>query len=109
MAYVVYATHGSGGGAFVGGKALKMQRMSQIVVADLYITSHTHVRAAFKEAIYLPDLSNNSVRLREQVYVNSSSMLHWGGYAEVKGYKPGSQGAPIIVLHGTKKQVDVTL
>lgn len=107
--YTLYATHGSGGGAFVGAKALKMQRMSNIVLADVYVMSHTHVKMAFKEAVYVPDLYNNNVRLMEQTFVNSSALLNWGGYAEVKGYKPGAQASPHIILHADPKRVEVTL
>jgi hypothetical protein len=70
---------------------------------------HTHWKAAFKEAIYLPDLQNNRVRLVEQTFVNSSALLNWGGYAQVHGYKPGVKGSPYIRLHGKRREVEVTL
>src|SRR5690606_334258 len=100
ICYTIYVTHGRGGGSLQGGKALKMARLANLVVADVYMVGHTHWKAAFKEAIYLPDLQNNRVRLIEQTFVNSSALLDWGGYAQVHGYKPGAKGSPYIRLHG---------
>jgi len=109
VCYTVYVTHGRGGGALQGGKVLRMARMANVVVADLYIMGHSHFKAAFKEAVYVPDLYNNRVRLVEQTFVNSSALLDWGGYAQVAGYKPGAKGSPYIRLHGKRHEVEVTL
>ncbi len=109
VCYTIYVTHGRGGGALQGGKALRMARLANIAVADVYIMGHTHWKAAFKEAVYVPDLYNNRVRLVEQTFVNSSALLDWGGYAQVHGYKPSAKGSPYIRLHGTRHEVEVTL
>lgn len=107
--YTIYHTHGRGGGALQGGKVLRMARMAGIVLADIYISSHTHFKVVFKESIYVPDLYNNNVRLVEQTFLNSSANLHWGGYAQVQGYKPGAQGSPVTRLYADPKRVEVTL
>src|SRR5690606_4683548 len=64
--YTIYHTHGRGGGALQGGKVLRMARMANVVLADIYISSHTHFKVVFKESIDVPDLYNNNVRLVEQ-------------------------------------------
>jgi predicted phosphodiesterase len=107
--FTVYVTHGSAGGAMEGGKALAMARQGNIVLADCYLMGHSHWKAAFKQSIYVPDLYNNKVRLVEQTFVNTSSLLSWGGYAQVKGYKPGAQGSPHITLLPEPKRVEVSL
>jgi predicted phosphodiesterase len=107
--YTIYATHGNTGAALEGGKALAMGRMASVVLADCYLVGHSHWKAAFKQSIYVPDLYNGKVRLVEQTFVNTSSLLDWGGYAQVKGYKPGAQGSPHITLWADPKRVEVSL
>lgn len=107
--YTAYHTHGRGGGALQGGKVLRMARMANVVMAQIYIHSHSHFKVAFKESIYVPDLYNNKVRLVEQTFVNSSANMHWGGYAQVAGYKPGAQGSPYLTLLPDERGVLVTL
>jgi len=107
--YTIYHTHGRGGGALQGGKVLRMARMANVVLADIYISSHTHFKVSFKEAVFVPDLHNNKVRLVEQTYINSSSNLAWGGYAQVQGYKPGVMGSPLLKLYAEPKRVEVIL
>jgi len=82
-----------------------MARMASVVLADIYIMSHTHFKVSFKEAVFVPDLHNNKVRLVEQTYINSSSNLAWGGYAQVQGYKPGVMGSPLLKLYADPKRV----
>lgn len=108
-AFTLYHTHGRGGGALQGGKVLRMARMSNVILADVYIASHTHFKVAFKESVWVPDLYNNKVRLMEQTFVNSSALLSWGGYAQVAGYKPSALGSPHITLVPEPKEVRVTL
>lgn len=108
-AFTIYTTHGRGGGALQGGKTLRMARMANVVMADLYIMGHTHFKAAFKESLWVPDVYNNNMRLVEQTFLNSSAMLNWGGYAQVAGYKPGAQGSPHVTLLAEPKEVRVTI
>lgn len=108
-AFTVYHTHGRGGGALQGGKVLRMARMSNVILADVYVSSHTHFKVVFKESVWVPDLHNNKVRLMEQTFVNSSALLNWGGYAQVAGYKPSALGSPHITLIPEPKEVRVTL
>src|SRR5690606_32172469 len=109
VSYTVYVTHGRDGGSLQGGRTLKMARLATNDVAGVYNIGHTHWKAEFTEATYVPDLSNKRVRLVEQTFVNSSALLEWGGYAQVHGYKPGAKGSPYIRLHGKRREVEVTL
>lgn len=108
-AWLIYATHGASGAQLEGGKALAMARMAEVAFADVYIQSHTHWRAAFKQAVWLPDPRNNCVRLVERLFVNSSTLLSWGGYAQVKGYKPPALGSPCIRLYAEPKRAEAVV
>ena len=101
-AYGIYVQHQAGGGTTRGGKANAMGRLAETMpFADLLISSHTHWRAAFKEHVLVPDLQNETFREVEQLFVNSSTMLRWGGYGRFRGYKPSARGCPHIVLYPT--------
>jgi hypothetical protein len=101
-AYGIYMQHQSGGGGTRGGKVNAMARLAESMpYADLYVSAHTHWKAAFKEYIPVPDMNNETFRLAEQLFVNSSTMLRWGGYGRFRGYKPSATGSPHIILYPT--------
>jgi hypothetical protein len=75
----------------------------------VYLTAHTHWQAAFRESVWLPDLQNKKLMQVSQLYVNSSSLLDWGGYAQAKLYKPGAKGSPHITFYSDPKKIEVTL
>lgn len=103
MCYSIYATHGSSGGRTPGAKANGLQRLGQVVNADVCLISHTHYPMTFKESSYEIDYRNSCVVERETLYVNSGSALGYGGYSERFSLKPSSKAQPIIILDGTKK------
>jgi len=104
LCYSLYATHGASGGRTPGAKANGLQRLGQIVNADVCLISHTHYPMTFKESSYEIDYRNSIVSERETLYVNSGSALGYGGYAERFSLKPSSKAQPIIMLNGTKKE-----
>ncbi len=108
--YTAYATHGHGGGRKIGGKANKLEDMGGMILADIYMVSHTHVKLAFKDNFIVPDLYNNNIRFIERTYVNTSALLGWGGYSERGGYRPSAQGSPCVRLYGSdNKEIRVIL
>lgn len=107
--YMVYVAHGSGGGRREGGKINRLADLATIVDADIYITAHTHLPATFKTGYYRTDTSNSSVAYVEKLFVNTASALNYGGYGDVKGYKPGSKSYPSIILNGLKHEARVIL
>jgi len=106
-AYTLYMMHGWTGSRFIGGKALNLQRLSDIVLADIYVMGHTHQIQTFRDRYYVPDVRNDNLMIRERVYVNTGAFLDYGGYGEAKGYRPTELGAPVVVLDGTKKDIRV--
>lgn len=109
VCYVIYTTHGSGGGRKEGGKVNRLADLASIVDADIYIHSHTHLPAIFKEAYFRADAKNSSVALVDKMFVNTNAWLQYGGYGEAHGFKPASTEAPVIYLDGTVKKFSAKL
>ena len=110
ICYSLYMTHGDGqGGRTFGGKANGLHRRGQIVDADIVVTGHTQAPLSFRDCFYRIDYSNSCVNEKEQLFVNASATLKYEEYAELYGMKPSSTQSPVIVLHGTKKEMTVVM
>ena len=109
ICYIIYCTHGSGGGRKEGAKAIRLADMANIIDADIYIHSHTHLPMIMKEAHYRTDALNSTFQIVNKLFVNTSAMLNYGGYGEEKEFKPNSKDCPTIYLNGTKKEFRATL
>lgn len=107
--YTIYATHGSGGGRREGGKVNRLADLASIVDADVFIHSHTHMPAVFKNAYYRVDTNNSTVSCVDKLFVNTAAVLDYGGYGDVQGFKPASKANPIIYLDGTRKKATATV
>lgn len=105
--YSIYMTHGSGGGRKEGGKINRLADYANIVDADAYICSHTHLPAAFKTGFYRVDPRNNAVGMVTKVFVNTAAALNYGGYGDKQGYKPSSTDNPVLKFNGSKRQIKV--
>jgi hypothetical protein len=88
--FSIYGTHGAGGGKLIGGKMNALGRMAGVVDADIYLHSHTHVPATYKEDFYRSDMRTRTVRQVTKLFVNSNAWMEFGGYGEIKGYKPAT-------------------
>lgn len=98
--FSLYAMHGSGGGKLIGGKMNTLERMSGIVDADIYLHSHTHTPATFKLDFIRVNHEKKSVKQVTKLFVNTNAWLEYGGYGEVKGYKPSTITPVKIKLKG---------
>lgn len=107
--YTVYVTHGSGGGRREGGKINRLADLAQIVDVDIYIHSHTHLPAVFKERFYRIDNPNSHVQPVDKLFINTAATLNYGGYGDSQGYKPSSTDNPVIILDGRTKKMKATL
>lgn len=107
--YTIYCTHGSGGGRKEGAKAIRLADMANIVDADVYIMGHTHLPMVMKQGFYRVDRLNCSTTMVNKLFVNTSSMLGYGGYGEAFQYKPSSKDCPVIYLGGKKRSMDARL
>ena len=109
VCYIIYTTHGTGGGRKEGAKAIRLADMASIVDADIYVHSHTHLPMVIKEAYYRTDTKNSTVAMVDKLFVNTSSFLNYGGYGQVFEFKPNSKETPVIYLDGTKKHFSAKL
>ena len=103
--YTLYCNHGSGGGRKEGAKAIRLADMANIVDADIYIHSHTHLPMVMKQGFLRINLCSSSVQNVTKLFVNTSSNLNYGGYGEAQEFKPNSKDTPVIYLNGCKKEM----
>lgn len=101
QSYRIYCTHGSGGGRKEGGKAIRLAELANIVNADVYVHSHTHMPMVMRNATFETDSQNSRVKEVDRLFVNSSANLSYGGYGQQYSYKPNSRRSPVICLSGT--------
>lgn len=89
-AYVVFGIHGgSGGGRRAGSTANALEDMNKIIPnADLYLHSHTHTQILYPDSIFIYNNTSKTLQRHYRTYYNTNSFLEYGGYAEMKGYKP---------------------
>lgn len=109
LCYSAYVTHGSGGGKKEGGKINRLADLAGIVDADIYIHSHTHLPAIFKEGYFRTDVQNSSCHMVDKLFVNTAATLLYGGYGDRAGFKPASTDNPVIIFDGHKKRMRATL
>ena len=109
MCYQVCGYHGSGGGRKVGSKANRLEEMSQTVIADLYVMSHTHKPLSTKSTIFIPDYANNSLNKKQMHFLMTNSFLEYGGYGESLGFSPTDNTPTEAILDGTKRKIKVIL
>jgi len=107
--YCCYITHGWGSGRTAGSKVNNLQRLADIVLADIYIASHTHFMTSHQDVYLIPDKSWNKLHEMKRTFVSSGAFLKRGGYAVTKGYPHAKLGSPRIRLDGTRKDVHVSL
>ncbi|MEA4869909.1 MAG: hypothetical protein VB062_04645 [Christensenella sp.] len=106
IGYVVYVTHGAGGGRTEGGKFNALAQLASIVDADIYIHSHVHLPGAFKRKYYRPNSNTKTTKSVTKLFVSTASALEYGGYGRKMKYAPSSTDNPVIYLDGRKRQAD---
>ncbi|HZK39278.1 MAG TPA: metallophosphoesterase [Clostridia bacterium] len=109
MCYSIYSTHGCRGGRKEGGKINALADLACIVDSDVYVHSHTHLPAVFKNSFYRANPQNNAVALVDKLFVNTASALQYGGYGDKCGYKPSCTDNPVIILDGKRKKMRAIL
>ena len=88
--YVIFGIHGgSGGGRRAGSTANALEDMNKIIPnADLYLHSHTHTQILYPDSIFVYNPTSKTLQRHYRTYYNTNSFVEYGGYAEMKGYKP---------------------
>lgn len=108
--FTISGFHGSGSSQTTGAKANKVKKMSQVVLADIYLMSHVHEPINTKGIIFVPDYQHKSIVKKEMYYCISNSFVEYeGSYAERMGLIPSNNGISEIELDGTKKSIRLIL
>lgn len=111
--YEVFLTHGHGSGR-AGAQATRMERTSQTIIADIYVTGHTHRQQVLRGAIFHVDYeagrqTGGAVRRRRQLFISSGSFLSYEEYAARSGLSPADIGCPRIRLDGRRKDAHASI
>lgn len=106
--YEFYVRHGTGGGQ-VGARANRLAKQAQTVIADVYVSGHTHSQLVFPQEVFWVNPDTNRVERRRQYFVSSGSFLQYESYASVQSFTPTKIGAPRIRLDGTRKDIHVSV
>lgn len=110
ITYGITGIHGYGGGRKSGGKINRLEDMSQVVLADLYIMSHTHKPISTKNCIYIPYYQSKTLSKQEMYYLMTNSFLESdGGYAEKMGFTPSNTSLTEAQLSGTKHKIKLLI
>lgn len=110
ITYGITGLHGYGGGRKSGGKINRLEDMSNVVIADLYLMSHTHKPISTKSCIYIPYYQSKTLTKQEMYYLMTNSFLESdGGYGEKMGFPPSNTSLTEAQLSGTKKKIKVLI
>lgn len=106
--YRVYCTHGYGGGRSVGAKSNVLDRLAEVIEADIYVMSHTHQPIAFPRSYYRSNDRKYKLQKVTQWFINTGAFLGYGGYGERFNFKPSAIITPVIQLFGKKHGIKVS-
>ena len=110
VTYGITGVHGYGGGRKSGGKINRLEDMSQVVLADLYLMSHTHKPISTKNCMYIPYYQSKTLMKQEMYYLMTNSFLESdGGYAEKMGFPPSNTSITEAKLYSKKRKIKVTI
>jgi len=109
--FVIFATHGSGGGRKVGGKANKMTDIAAFVDADITCMGHHHDRLGVRTVRLGLDKNANFTHT-EQVHVLTGSYLKTyqvgsPSYAARELYPPTAIGSPTVLIRPQDRHLEV--
>jgi len=111
MLYTIYCVHGSGaGGRKEGGKINRLAELANIIDADCYVMSHTHLPAIMRNSFYRVDTRHCTTTKVDRLFLNTSSTLDYaGGYGEFFSFKPNSLETPLLILDGHRHKMQAVL
>ena len=93
----IYSIHGKlGGGRKLG--LGHVQALNEVIDADIYTHSHTHKPGAARQSYFRTDTRWKTVTLVDRLYVNTASLLDYGGYGQRAAYAPSSKKTPSITI-----------
>ncbi len=109
MVYAIYGKHGAGGGRKVGAKAIRLFEMAEVIDADCFVHSHTHTPIILRKSFYRVDYRNRKKTKIEQVFINTSGFMDFGGYVEEKGFAPSTMITPKLIFDGQERKIEAIM
>lgn len=104
-AYMIYVSHGSGGGSLLGGAANKQDKFQMSVEGlDISITGHTHKPLKAHSGRLVFDPQHCMVTERNTLVFVCTAWLNYGDYAVRQQYAPAAFYPDTIRLDGRKKE-----
>jgi len=108
--YDVFVSHGTSSTTVLSGKLAALEKTGDIVIADVYITGHTHSPIIYKDRRYVSNTSDTKqVGYRDRLFVNTGSFLEYNGYALTTCLSPVAPSCPYIYLDGTREKTKVMM
>jgi hypothetical protein len=101
--YEVFVRHGTG----TGRTLVALQRSSQVIDADVYVSGHVHSQTVTSDNVFVR--AGDRVERKRRIYLSSGSFVNYEPYAAERGYSPGRIGAPRIYLDGRRKDAHVSI
>lgn len=110
--YLMFVTHGSGGGRKPGAKVNRITELSNFIDADLFLMGHVHEKSAIKNVVLSMD-RNGKFTQKERLYCLSGTFLktyceNATSYGARALYAPTSIGAPVITIQPYHGRLEVT-
>lgn len=105
VTYMIYLSHGSGGGALLG-SGLSRQDSYHMAIegVDISVTGHTHKPTKTPSSRLVFDPRNNKATRSNTLIFVCTSWLDYGGYPERAQMRPTAFHPDTIRLDGTKKE-----
>ena len=108
--YTLAATHGAGGGIYTGAAVNRNERFGYVIDGcDALLVAHSHKPFVTQPGKIYIDRNNNKVSIKPFKVIVATSWLEYGGYAARKQLLPASHCPQVITLHGTRKNITVTM
>ena len=103
--YRVFLRHGTGNGQSVAAA----EKSAQVILADVYITGHTHAQFVKTDEFFDLSADGLSTVRHRRYYLSAGSFMGLEKYAAQRGYKATRIGAPRLLLMGDRKDVHASL
>lgn len=109
QSYIGYFHHTDGGGATIGGKMNRVDKLRQVVSnADFYCGAHNHMLGVAFASIFYYEHKDNTIKSKKQLLVDTGGYLAYReSYAEQKMLPPMKIGSAKINLSGRQYNHDV--
>jgi predicted phosphodiesterase len=105
VVYQIYAYHGDRNSA----ARASLERAGNLVLADAYVSGHTHDPIIFTDRFYVPTPENTGMSARERVYMGVGGYQLGRGYALRANLRPRKYGMGRLVLHTGTRRVGAIL